>query len=92
MKKIVEGLGAITIERRPSDKLFEPDFTRPIPNIVHTGRASAVPTHWNNSPFMSGGNYGSGALQFGANPRSKKVMSFKDFIDLHKKMQNNREE
>lgn len=82
--------GAITMHRRPVDKLFEPDFVKTIPNIIRVGRGSTVPMHWNNSPALSGGNNSSGTLNniaginFGANPRIKQknnVLTYKDFID-----------
>lgn len=83
--RVVENLGAVTITRKPVDALNEPDVARALPNIIHTGRSSAVPNHWNNSPFMSGGRYGSGALNFGANPRKRSVMSYTEFIKHNKK-------
>jgi hypothetical protein len=88
-KKVHEGLGAITINRKPVDSLNEPDVARALPNIIHTGRSSAVPNHWNNSPFMSGGRYGAGALSFGANPRKRSVMTYGQFIKRNKKFTKN---
>lgn len=87
-----ESIGAITMVRKPADKLNEPDFRTPIPNIIHTGRSSAAPMHWNNSPFMSGGRYGAGALSFGANPKDgkNKVMSYKDFVKAKNKFLKNK--
>jgi hypothetical protein len=89
---IQENIGAVTMVRKPADKLNEPDFRTPIPNIIHTGRSSAVPNHWNNSPFMSGGRYGAGALNFGANPKigKKRVLSYKEFMKVKKKLKKNR--
>jgi hypothetical protein len=80
-----ESIGAITMVRKPADKLNEPDFRTPIPNIIHTGRSSATPMHWNNSPFMSGGRYG-------ANPNDgkNKVMSYKDFVKAKNKFLKNK--
>jgi hypothetical protein len=89
MKYLNENIGAITMTRRSADQLFEPDFVQNIPRPILTGRGSATPTHWNNSPFLSGGNYGSGALNFGANPRSKRsVMSYGDFIKRNRDFTN----
>lgn len=89
MKYLNENIGAITMTRRSADQLFEPDFVQNIPRPILTGRGSATPTHWNNSPFLSGGNYGAGALSFGANPRSKRnVMSYGDFIKRNRDFTN----
>jgi hypothetical protein len=91
MKRLNENIGAVTITRRSADQLFEPDFVQNIPQPILTGRGSATPTHWNNSPFLSGGNYGSGALNFGANPKSKNkrsIMSYGDFIKRNKEFTN----
>jgi len=86
-----ETIGAVTMVRKPADKLNEPDHRVAVPNIIHTSRASAVPTHWNNSPFMSGGNYGAGALSFGSNPKmEKKVMTYKEFIKIKNSIRKNK--
>ena len=90
-KYVSETIGAVTMVRKPADKLNEPDFRTPIPNIIHTGRSSAVPNHWNNSPFMSGGRYGAGALSFGSNPKmKKKVVSYKEFLKIKNKIRKNK--
>jgi hypothetical protein len=82
---ILESIGAVTMVKKPSDKLNEPDFRTPIPNLISTTRNSSVPMHWNNSPFMSGGRYG-------ANPKSGKneVMTYKDFVKAKKKFLKNK--
>ena len=74
-RNISESIGAISMVRQPVDKLNEPDFRTPIPNLISTTRNSSVPMHWNNAPFMSGGRYG-------ANPKANKnmIMTYKDFI------------
>lgn len=91
MRKVNEGIGAISIERRSADQLFEPDFVKPASRPILTGRGSATPTHWNNSPFLSGGNFGAGALSFGANPRSiRKVMTYADFINHNRRFTDNK--
>ncbi len=90
-RKINENIGAISITRQSADQLFEPDFVQNIPRPILTGRGSAVPNHWNNSPFLSGGNFGAGALSFGANPGSRtkrNVMTYGDFIKRNRKFTN----
>lgn len=88
-RKLNENIGAISMPRQSADQLFEPDFVQNIPRPILTGRGSAAPNHWNNSPFMSGGNFGAGALSFGANPRSKRnVMTYVDFIKRNREFTN----
>jgi len=91
MRRLNEGIGAISMERKSADQLVQPDYIQSVPRPILTGRGSAAPNHWNNSPFLSGGNFGAGALNFGANPRSKRqVMTYSDFIKHHKKFTDNK--
>lgn len=83
---VTESFGAITIVRKPVGQLNEPDVANPVPSLINTGRASSVPKHWNNSPFMSGGYYG-------ANPDEKKkkkrsILKYKDFNKKKKTKKN----
>jgi hypothetical protein len=84
-RNMTESIGAVTMVRQPADKLNEPDFRTPIPNLISTTRNSSVPMHWNNAPFMSGGRYG-------ANPEGgkRRVMTYKDFIKAKKKFLKNK--
>jgi hypothetical protein len=84
-RNISESIGAVSMVRQPADKLNEPDFRTPIPNLISTTRNSSVPMHWNNAPFMSGGRYG-------ANPKDGKsrVMTYKDFVKAKKKFLKNK--
>ena len=87
---IKESIGVVTVNSEPKSNVNEPDYISPLANIVHTGRSTAAPYHWNNSPFLSGGRYGSGALSFGSNPKfDRNVMSYKDFIKKNNRFTNN---
>ena len=48
------------------------------------GTNTAVPSHWNNSPFLTGGRLTSA---FGANPKGKKraIMSYREFLEAKTK-------
>ena len=77
--------GAITVGRTTADNLFQPDYVRPRTNIITTSRGTAAPMHWRNGPTLAGGDQGSGAFRFGANPKSKNnVLSYKDFVGKSK--------
>ena len=78
--KINEAIGANSMERDPADIILNPDTKRASAMMFHQGSSGAIPTHWNNSPFLSGGRLTSA---FGANPTKEKkfrIMKYKDFI------------
>lgn len=80
MKKINEAIGANSMEQDPADLVLNPDTKRASAMMFHQGSSGAIPTHWNNSPFLSGGRLTSA---FGANPKADKkfrIMKYKDFI------------
>ena len=77
---ISESFGAITMVRKPVDQLNQPDIANPVPSLINTGRASSVPKHWNNSPFMSGGYYGANPEDKTKKKKKKKeVLNYKEF-------------
>lgn len=88
-KNYIRESGAIMTGRNTVDNLFQPDYVRPRTNIITTSRGTAVPRHWRNGPTLAGGDQGSGAFRFGANPKSKNnVLSYKDFIGKSKSFSN----
>ena len=66
---------------KAGDQFNQPDYKKSMPNIIHTTRSSAVPRHWSNSPYMSGGMYG-------ANPefQSDDVLTYKEFLKIKNKV------
>ena len=75
-----EVMGADSMERDPADMIISPDVQRSNAMLTFAGTASTVPTHWNNSPFLSGGRLTSA---FGLNPKApkkKSVLSYHEFI------------
>jgi hypothetical protein len=84
MKKLLEGFGANSIDLDTTRSIISPDTKRANAMMFYSGTAGTVPSHWNNSPFLTGGRLTSA---FGANPeKSKKgpVLSYHDFIKTHK--------
>jgi hypothetical protein len=84
---IKEGIGAITMDRTPSDKLNNPDHniaqSRPIP----MGQASSIPMHWGGGP---GSRHGS---RYGSNPTLKKrALTYTEFMTASKKHTNESED
>lgn len=80
MKRANEAIGANSMERDPADLILSPDTKRASAIMFNQGTSGAIPTHWNNSPFLSGGRLTSA---FGANPKKDKkfrLMKYKDFI------------
>lgn len=73
-------IGSAVIVNKDKDIRNEPDNITPISNVIKTGRSSTVPTHWNNSPYLSGGRYGAGT-----NPKKKKRKKKMGYIDSYKK-------
>jgi hypothetical protein len=68
------------MERDPADIILQPDVKRSNAMMTFAGTSGTVPTHWNNSPFLSGGRLTSA---FGLNPKApkkKSVLSYHEFI------------
>ena len=79
-KYLVETFGANSMQTDPLDLILRPDTKRANAMMTFAGTASSVPTHWNNSPFLSGGRLTSA---FGINPKAptkKSVLSYHEFI------------
>ena len=79
-KYLVEEFGANTMQRDPADIILQPDVKRSNAMMTFAGTSGSVPTHWNNSPFLSGGRLTS---VFGLNPngvKKKSVLSYYEFI------------
>jgi hypothetical protein len=88
MKRLWEGYGANTMEGDPLDLIIQPDIKRANSLMFYQGASGQIPTHWNNSPFLTGGRMTSA---FGANPRlssKNKVLSYQEFIDATRRHQN----
>jgi hypothetical protein len=80
MRKLNEAIGANSMEQDPADLILNPDTKRASAMMFHQGSSGAVPAHWNNSPFLTGGRLTSA---FGANPSKKekfRIKKYKDFI------------
>ena len=78
-KYINEEFGANTMQRDAAD-LVKPDLKQNSRISNSAGAQGSGPSHWNNSPFLSGGRLTS---TFGINPkkdRKKNVLSFRDFM------------
>jgi hypothetical protein len=74
------------MEPDPAERPLEPDTRRANAMPFYAGASGAIPTHWNNSPFLTGGRLTSA---FGANPKAKKkspIMSYREFIESIKKV------
>jgi hypothetical protein len=80
-----EQFGAINMTDTAKD-IIQPDIKRASQFPQFIGLAGAIPSHWNNSPYMSGGRWGGGTSAFGANPKRAKgsVLSFTEFMEKHK--------
>lgn len=79
-KYISEAIGADSMERDPADIILYPETQRSSGMMLHAGTSGAIPTHWNNSPFLTGGRLTSA---FGLNPRAakkKSVLNYHEFI------------
>jgi hypothetical protein len=82
---LLEVLGTDSMERDPADIVVSPDTKRASAMGFYAGSSGTIPTHWNNSPFLSGGRLTSA---FGLNPKKatrKNVLSYNDFIKTTKK-------
>jgi hypothetical protein len=84
---IKEGFGTNTIERDPLDIILSPDTQRSGSLMFYQGSSGQIPTHWNNSPFLSGGRLTSA---FGANPKGSKnrVLRYEEFVETTRKFSN----
>jgi len=82
-----ESIGANTMNRQPVYQLNNPEFNVQQPNIIATGRAGSIPTHWNRSPGTLAG------ARYGSNPKDpKRAMSYKEFMETHKNSTKNKPE
>lgn len=80
LKRLVEGIGANSIELDTTENILRPDIKRANAMMFYAGASGTVPSHWNNSPFLTGGRLTSA---FGANPRIDKkikILSYQEFI------------
>ncbi len=85
---LTEVMGADSMERDPADMIISPDVQRSADSLRFTGTSGAIPTFWNNSPFLSGGRVTSA---FGLNPKApekKTVLSYHEFIKTTRGFQN----
>ena len=85
---LVEVFGADTMQKDPMDLIISPDTKRANAMSFYSGSSGTIPTHWNNSPFLSGGRLTSA---FGLNPKEAKkktVLRYHEFIKASKKMSN----
>jgi hypothetical protein len=82
---LIEALGANTMERDPIELVMSPDTKRASSMMFYSGTSGAIPTHWNNSPFLSGGRLTSA---FGLNPRKpkKQVLDYHEFLKTTRKL------
>lgn len=83
--RLSEGIGAIAMEPDPAERILEPDTKRANAMSFYSGTSGTIPTHWNNSPFLSGSRITSA---FGVNPRKDnkiKIMSYEEFVQTSKK-------
>lgn len=79
-KYISEVIGADSMERDPADLILYPETQRSSGMMLHAGTSGTIPTHWNNSPFLTGGRLTSA---FGLNPRKEKkrsILNYQEFI------------
>lgn len=81
MKRAYEWYGANTMGTDVDHLIPSPDERR-FNHLMYTaGTSTTVPSHWNNSPFLSGGRLTSA---FGSNPKSSrriKIMSYQEYLE-----------
>lgn len=85
---INEVMGADSMERDPADIIISPDIQRSSAMMTFAGTSGAIPTHWNNSPFLTGGRLVSA---FGLNPKAmkkKSVLTYHEFMKATKGLSN----
>jgi hypothetical protein len=88
LKRLVEGMGALMMEPDPAERIMEPDTKRANAMMFYSGSSGTIPSHWNNSPFLSGSRLTSA---FGSNPRMEKkvkVLSYQEFVETSNKFTN----
>lgn len=78
---------ATYIENDPTRSQVTPDQKRASALGFYSGSSGSVPTHWANSPFLAGGRLTSA---FGANPKKKQVLSYKEFLKTKDKVAKNK--
>jgi hypothetical protein len=85
MKKANEWYGADSMGTDLDHLIPSPDEKR-FNNMMYTaGASTTVPSHWNNSPFLTGSRMTSA---FGSNPREKKkrsIMTYQEFLESKNK-------
>lgn len=84
MKKVNEWYGADTMGTDLNLLIPSPDEKR-FSHLMYTaGASTTVPSHWNNSPFLTGSRMTSA---FGSNPKGKKrtIMNYQEFLESKKK-------
>lgn len=83
-KKLFEAIGANSMNPSLKNFIMGPDSKSPNAMSLHSGTSSTIPSHWNNSPFLSGGRLTSA---FGANPTRKinKTFDYSEFLEISKK-------
>lgn len=84
LEYVNEVLGADSMEKDPADLVMNPDTKRASGLMLHAGTSGAIPTHWNNSPFLAGGRLTSA---FGLNPKTlkkKSVLNYHEFVKASK--------
>lgn len=83
-KYIKEGFGANTMETDPVDMILDPSTDLVASKMFYVGNQGRIPTHWNNSPALTGGRLTSA---FGANPNIKKlkILRYQEFLELKNK-------
>jgi|688.fasta_scaffold2442888_1 hypothetical protein len=81
---VFEVFGADTMQKDPMDLIISPDTKRANAMSFYAGASGTIPTHWNNSPFLTGGRLTSA---FGLNPKAtkkKNVLNYHEFIKTTK--------
>lgn len=80
MKRADEWYGADTMGTDVDHLIPSPGDRQANSLMYAAGTSTSVPSHWNNSPFLSGGRLTSA---FGANPRGQRrlIMSYDEFLE-----------
>ena len=75
------------MNRKPVEQLNNPKHNVQQPKTIDTGRARSIPKHWNSPPGTLAG------ARYGANPKeAKRAMTYKEFMESHKKSTKNKSE
>lgn len=84
---VKESIGAITMERKPNDKLNSPTNNVVQPRTIPMGGASSIPMQWKGGPGSQQGS------RYGNNPTLKKrALTYNEFMTASKKQTNESEE